>query len=193
MEREQARLQRALDDTLKEIEKMEVRRQEFEAIKHTLSEAQRQRQGDMASRIIVGQLELDAEAAAARVQRLRNDIARQQDYMKLWEAIDQSWTRFTCSRLHHSTHTPTPVVWVSFREAHLLRFYAAGQAVHDEAGSRRGSAGSKSACGRLIRSGDARYTSSGQDRFDPDDHPRPSGSSPRSMMPLLGTWILPNE
>lgn len=137
MEREQARLQRALDDTLKEIEKMEVRRQEFEAIKHTLSEAQRQRQGDMASRIIVGQLELDAEAAAARVQRLRNDIARQQDYMKLWEAIDQFDKIHLFIGLDLSTHTPTlgvfQVGWY-FSQAHLLRFYSPlGKQFADEA------------------------------------------------------------
>lgn len=127
MQRELDELQRALDHTLTEIEKMKERRQRFEAIKSTLSEAQRKRQADLASRILVGQLELDADAAARRVQRLQDDIERQQQYMKIWEALDQFDKIHLFIGLDLSTHTPTlgvfQVGWY-FSQAHLLRFYS---------------------------------------------------------------------
>lgn len=147
MERELAQLQRTLDSTLSEIEKMEVRRQQFEAIKSTLSAAQRERQGAMASRIIVGQLELDAEAADARVARLQDDIARQQDYMKLWEALDRFDKIHLFIGLDLSTHTPTlgafQVGWY-FAQAHLLRFYSPlGKQFADEAAKIASALGTK--------------------------------------------------
>ncbi len=127
MKRELATLERALGDTLKEIEKMDRRRQELAAEKATLSPAQLERREEMASRINVGQLELSAEAAEARVARLREDIERKKHEMTIWEAIDQFKTVHLFIGLDLSTHTPTlgafQVGWY-FAQAHLLRFYS---------------------------------------------------------------------
>ncbi len=127
MERELAQLERALEDTRHEIERMKRRRQEFEAIRATLSEAQRERREEMASRINVGQLELGAEAAFLRVQRLDEDIARHKRHMRIWEALDQFDTIHLFVGIDLSTHTPTlgafQVGWY-FAQAHLLRFYS---------------------------------------------------------------------
>ncbi len=137
MQRELAQLQRALEDTQREIQKMERRRQEFERIKDSLSEAQRERQESMATRINVGQLELAGDVALERVERLQDDIARKQQYMGIWEALDQFDKIHLFIGLDLSTATPTlgafQVGWY-FAQAHLLRFYSPlGKQLADEA------------------------------------------------------------
>ncbi|MGD9495855.1 MAG: M28 family peptidase, partial [Armatimonadota bacterium] len=127
MQRQEARLKRALQNTRDELAKMEQRRREFESIKATLSEAQRQRQLELASRINVGQLELSEEAALQRIARLERDIERHKRHMAIWNALDEFDTIHMFIGLDLSTHTPTlgvfQVGWY-FAQAHLLRFYS---------------------------------------------------------------------
>ncbi len=127
LERELARLERALEDTREEIEKMEQRRAQFEAIEGTLSPKQRERQAQLAERINVGQLELSGDVANERVARLQDDIERKREYMRIWEAIDQFDKIHLFIGLDLSTATPTlgafQVGWY-YAQAHLLRFYS---------------------------------------------------------------------
>ncbi len=127
MERELAGLERELEDTHREIRRMRERMEEFEREKADLPPAQIERQQQMASRIIVGQLELDEEYAYKRVERLQDDIARKNEYMQIWEALDQFDKVHMFIGLDLSTRNRRMgafQVGHYFTQDHLLRFYS---------------------------------------------------------------------
>ncbi len=145
LERELKRLNDALEDTLSEIEKMQVRQRELDAVRGSLSPTQLERREELASRVIVGQLELDEEGAHKRVDRLQSDIARKQEYMKLWDVLDTYDKIHMFVGLDLSTHTSTlgafQVGWY-YAQAHLLRFYSPlGKQFTDYAGDIAGELG----------------------------------------------------
>ncbi len=127
LERELEQLNKALESTRDEIGKMQERQNALGALRASLSPAQLQRQEELASRIIVGQLELDDAAADLRIQRLQNDIERKQNDMAIWEALDQFEKIHMFIGLDLSTHTASlgafQVGWY-YAQAHLLRFYS---------------------------------------------------------------------
>lgn len=127
LERELQRLQQDLENTREEIGRMQERQRLFEREKDTLPPAQVERRRQMASRILVGQIELPEAGAYRRVERLQDDIARKQEYLRIWEALDRFEKVHLFVGLDLSTHTPTmgafQVGWY-FSQDHLLRFYS---------------------------------------------------------------------
>ncbi len=127
LEEELADLEEALEDTRDEIEKMKKRQVKLEREKPNLPESQLERREQLASRINVGQLELDEEVAFERVERLQADIARKKEYMRIWEQLDQFDKIHMFVGLDLSSHTSTLgafQVGRYFSQAHLLRFYS---------------------------------------------------------------------
>ncbi|MFW5868527.1 MAG: M28 family peptidase, partial [Armatimonadota bacterium] len=127
LERDLEDLENALDETNNEIDRMNERKVALEREKADLSEAQIERRTELAGRVIVGQLEIDEDAAHERIERLQADIERTRRDMQIWERINEFDTIHMFVGLDLSSQTATlgafQVGWY-YAQAHLLRFYS---------------------------------------------------------------------